>query len=124
MKTVLIIEDNADIRENACEMLELEGYKTLSAPDGKAGIASARQHKPDIILCDIMMPEADGYEVYDTLKTDAATAHIPFIFLTASVQKKDIETGLGMGADGYIKKPFEAEEFFDTIARCLATGSK
>lgn len=124
MKTVLVIEDTTEIRENACEMLELEGYKTISASDGKAGIALAKQSKPDIILCDIRMPKADGYEVFTTLKNDAATTHIPFIFLTASVERKEIEAGLGMGAKGYIKKPFEEQDFFDTIARCLVANAK
>ena len=119
MKTVLVIEDNADIRENACEMLELEGYQVVSAPNGKVGIALAKQIIPDIILSDIMMPEANGYEVFNALKNDPATAHIPFIFLTASVEKKEIETGFVMGAKGYIRKPFEAKEFFDTVKRCL-----
>ena len=119
MKTVLVIEDNADIRENACEMLELEGYKVIFAVNGKAGIEFAKQNKPDIILCDILMPEVDGYEVFNELKKDSVTAHIPFIFLTASVERNEIEVGFGMGAKGYIKKPFEAKGFFDTIKRCL-----
>lgn len=119
MKTVLVIEDNAHIRENACEMLELEGYKAIFAVNGKTGIALAKQSKPDIILCDIEMPEADGYEVFNALRQDSATAQIPFIFLTASVEKKEIAMGLSMGAVGYIKKPFESKELFDTIANCL-----
>ena len=119
MEKVLIIEDNTDIRENACEMLDLKGYKAISAVNGKEGIDLARKTKPDIILCDIMMPEANGYEVFNALKNDPLTAHIPFIFLTASVEKKEIEAGFGMGAKGYIRKPFEAEEFFETIELCL-----
>lgn len=119
MKTILVIEDNEHIRENACDMLELEGYKAIAAPNGKVGITLAKHSSPDIILCDIMMPEADGYEVLTALKNDGATTHIPFIFLTASVQRNEIEAGLRMGAKGYITKPFEAQDFFDTIARCL-----
>lgn len=119
MKTVLVIEDNTVIRENACEMLELEGYKAISAVNGKAGITMAKQNKPDIILCDIMMPEADGFEVLTALKNDATTTHIPFVFLTASVQRKEIEKAFGMGAKDYIKKPFEAIEFFDTITNAI-----
>ncbi len=124
MKTILVIDDNATIRENACEMLELQGYRAIFAVDGKAGIGSAKQNRPDLILCDIMMPGADGYEVFNVLRKDPETARIPFIFLTAAVEKKEIEAGLGMGAKGYILKPFEEEVFFDTIARCLTVDSK
>jgi CheY-like chemotaxis protein len=119
MKTILVIEDNDDIRENTCELLELEGYKVIFAENGKSGLILAMENKPDIILCDIMMPEADGYEVFNELKNDPATAAIPFIFLTASVEKKAVEMGLGMGAKGYIQKPFDPQELFDTIIRCL-----
>lgn len=119
MKTVLLIEDNHDIRENTHEMLELEGYKVLVAMNGKIGLALAREKIPDIILCDIMMPEADGYEVFNGLKNDQSTAGIPFIFLTASAEKSEVEAGLGMGANGYIRKPFEPEELFETLSKCL-----
>ncbi len=119
MKTILVIEDNNDIRENTCELLELWGYKVISAMNGKAGLALAKENKPDLILCDIMMPEANGYEVFSGLKNDADTSGIPFIFLTASAEKKEVEAGLGMGAKGYIRKPFEPEELFETLERCL-----
>lgn len=119
MKTVLIIEDNPDIRENACEMLELKGYKAIFAENGQIGIDLAKLEKPDIILCDIIMPEVDGYNVFIALKKDPNTANIPFIFLTASIERKTIESEFGKGADGYIRKPFEDTEFFDTIAKCL-----
>jgi CheY-like chemotaxis protein len=121
MKTVLIIEDNNDIRENTCEMLELRGYKVISANNGIVGLALAREIKPDIIFCDILMPESTGYEVFNGLKEDPSTASIPFIFLTASVEKSEVETGLGMGAKGYLSKPFEANELFAMIRKCLNT---
>lgn len=124
MKTILLIEDNHNIRENTCELLELEGYKVISAMNGSNGITLAEEKKPDIILCDIWMPETNGYEVFNTLKNNPATAQIPFIFLSASVEKKEVEEGLGMGAHGYIKKPFQAEELFDTVASCLAAVVK
>jgi CheY-like chemotaxis protein len=120
MKTILVIEDNVDIRENTCELLELEGYNVLFADNGKTGLILAKEGKPDIILCDIMMPEANGYEVFHELKNDPVMAAIPFIFLTASVEKKAVEMGLGMGAKGYIQKPFDPQELFDAITRCLA----
>ena len=119
MKTVLLIEDNHDISENTLEMLELGGYEVLIAMNGKTGLTLAKEKIPDIILCDIMMPEADGYEVFNGLKQNRLTADIPFIFLTASAEKSEVEAGLGMGADGYIRKPFEPEELFDTISACL-----
>jgi CheY-like chemotaxis protein len=120
MKTVLLIEDNNNIRENTCELLELEGYEVIIAANGKTGLALAKEKKPDIILCDIWMPEKDGYEVFNGLNSDAETAGIPFIFLTGSVEKKEIAAGFAMGAKGYIKKPFDTKELFDTVARCLA----
>jgi CheY-like chemotaxis protein len=119
MKRILLIEDNNDIRENACELLELEGYKVIQAANGRSGLILAREHLPDIILCDVMMPEADGYEVFNGLKTDPLTAAIPFVFLTSSVEKKEVETGISMGANGYIRKPFDSEELFEVITHCL-----
>ena len=120
VKTVLVIEDKLEIRENTCELLELQGYKVIFAENGKTGLAMAKKNKPDIILCDILMPEANGYEVFAGLKNDAGTRHIPFVFLTASAELKEVEAGLVMGAKGYIRKPFEPDELFETIERCLA----
>ncbi len=119
MKTVLVIEDNKEIRENTCELLELKGYDVISAVNGKIGLALAKEKLPDIVLCDIMMPEINGYEVFASLKEDAETANIPFVFVTASVERSEVETGLGMGADGYIRKPFDSKELFETISNCL-----
>lgn len=119
MATVLVIEDNLDIRENICELLELEGFNVIFAENGKAGFSLAKEKKPDIILCDIMMPQLNGYEVFRKLKDHAATSSIPVIFVTASVEKKDIRAGLAMGAHGYIQKPFDPQELFGMIAECL-----
>lgn len=119
MKTILLIEDNNDIRENTCELLELEGYKVILALNGKTGLILAAEHLPDLILCDIMMPEANGYEVFKGLQANPATRIIPFIFLTASVERKEVAAGLEMGANGYIRKPFEPEELFDVIRKSL-----
>lgn len=122
MKTILVIEDNKEIRENTIELLELKGYHVVSAMNGKIGLDLAKAERPDMILCDIMMPQMNGYEVFAALKEDAATVGIPFVFVTASVERAEVETGLGMGADGYIRKPFEAKELFDTISSCLKKG--
>ena len=119
MKTILVIEDNDYIRENTCEILEMAGYHVSCADDGRAGIASARENKPDIILCDIMMPEANGYTVLNELRNNPETAHIPFIFLTASAEKSEVKAGLGMGAEGYVRKPFSTEELLEAIDLCL-----
>jgi CheY-like chemotaxis protein len=119
MATILLIEDNLEIRENITEILELEGYTILSAVNGRKGLTLARESLPDLILCDIMMPEMNGYEVFGSLKKEVSTADIPFIFVTASVEKKDIQVGLDMGAAGYIRKPFDNDELVKTIQSCL-----
>ncbi|MBI3135168.1 MAG: response regulator [Bacteroidetes bacterium] len=119
MKTILLIEDNNDIRENTAELIELSGYNVIPAANGKRGLELARQHRPDIVLCDIFMPVADGYSVLRGMKDDPELSHIPFIFLTASVEKKEVENGMGMGAQGYISKPFDSDELFSTISGFL-----
>lgn len=119
MKTILIIEDNLEIRENTCEILDLEGYNVIAAANGAIGLELAKENLPDMILCDIFMPKLNGYEVFEELKKDANTKNIPFVFLTASADKYEVETGLGMGADGYIRKPFEHDELMNQIELCL-----
>lgn len=120
MKRILVIEDNYEILENTLELLELEGFIVFSANNGIDGIALANKEMPDVILCDIMMPGIDGYEVLRSLKDNPVTRKIPFIFLTASVERKDVQTGFEMGAQGYIRKPFEMEELYKTIASCTS----
>ena len=119
MKTVLLIEDNLPIRENTYEMLEMEGYKVMVAENGKKGLEIVAEIIPDIIVCDILMNEGDGYHVLNTLKSDAATASIPFIFVTAKAEKKDVASALVMGANAYLTKPYEPQELFDSIASSL-----
>jgi CRP-like cAMP-binding protein/DNA-binding NarL/FixJ family response regulator len=115
MPSVLVIEDNNDIRENTAEILELAGYKTFSAENGKRGVEVALKEKPDLIVCDIMMPELDGYGVLHLLKKNADTQNIPFIFLTAKIERADFRKGMEMGADDYITKPFEDIELLNAI---------
>src|SRR5690606_41845304 len=105
--TVLIIEDNDDIREGTAEILELTGYRVITAAEGKTGVDMAMKHHPDLILCDIMMPELDGYGVLYMLGRHEETQHIPFIFLTAKSEKADVRKAMEMGADDYLTKPFE-----------------
>ncbi len=120
MKTVLIIEDNLEIRENTAELLELGGYNVVSAENGRQGLAMAVKVKPDIILCDIMMPEVNGYEVIRELKANAETAAIPFVYVTASGEKSEVKLAMDMGANGYVRKPFDTKELMQVISRCLA----
>lgn len=122
-KKILIIEDNADIRENIAELLELSGYTIITAQDGKLGAKMALHHLPDLILCDIMMPVLDGYGVLHILSKHKETIHIPFIFLTAKAEKSDIRKGMTLGADDYITKPFEETDLLNAIENRLRKSS-
>jgi CheY-like chemotaxis protein/CRP-like cAMP-binding protein len=115
MKTLLLIEDNPEMRENTTEILELAGYKVISAENGKAGVDAALKSHPDLIICDVMMPELDGYGVLHVLGKNPKTAGIPFIFLTAKAEKEDFRKGMNLGADDYITKPFSDSELMDAI---------
>lgn len=114
-KNILIIEDNKDIREGTAEILELADYEVLQAENGKQGVELAGKHIPDLILCDIMMPELDGYGVLHLLGKNPQTAGIPFIFLTAKTERQDMRKGMEMGADDYLTKPFDDVELFNAI---------
>lgn len=115
MKTILLIEDNEDIRDNMAEILEMSNYKIHTAADGKEGVAAAIQHKPDLIVCDIMMPVLDGYGVIHMLQKHPDTQNIPFIFLTAKAERAEIRKGMDLGADDYITKPFSGTELLNAI---------
>jgi two-component system, sensor histidine kinase and response regulator len=113
---ILVIEDEESIRENILELLEAENFEGIGATDGKVGIKMAIAQIPDLILCDMMMPEIDGHGVLKALRSDPITATIPFIFLTAKADKSDIRTGMEMGADDYITKPCTPQELLKAIA--------
>ena len=113
MKTILLIEDDADMRDNTAEILELANYRVLKAENGRRGVELARKDKPDLVLCDIMMPELDGYGVLHLLGRDPATAELPFIFLSAKAERGDVRKGMELGADDYITKPFEEGELLN-----------
>lgn len=115
MKTILIIEDNTEVRENTAEILELASYRVLQAANGKAGVELAQKARPDLIICDIMMPVLDGYGVIHLLNKNPETAGIPFIFLTAKSERLDFRKGMEMGADDYISKPFDDIELLNAI---------
>ena len=114
-KKILVIEDNLEMRENIAEILELSNYDTVTAEDGKKGVTAAKSELPDLIICDVMMPELDGYGVLHMLGKDPSTLSIPFIFLTAKSESVDVRKGMGMGADDYITKPFEEMDLLDAI---------
>lgn len=115
MTKILVIEDEKSVRENILELLESEDFDTLSAANGKVGLQLAGLEIPDLILCDMMMPELDGYGVLTSLRTEAATATIPFIFLTAKSSRSDFRQGMDMGADDYLTKPFTRTELLSAI---------
>ena len=115
MKKVLVIEDNQDIRENTAEILELSNYSVTTASNGKEGVEQARLHKPDLILCDIMMPELDGYGVLHMIQKNPELQQTPFIFLTAKTEQSDMRKGMSLGADDYIPKPFDPTDLLNAI---------
>ncbi|MDI1255460.1 MAG: response regulator [Flavobacterium sp.] len=115
MSKVLVIEDNNEIRENITEILELATYKVSIAQNGTQGVALATKDLPDIILCDIMMPELDGYGVLYLLNKNPTTTNIPFIFITAKSERLDLRKGMEMGADDYLTKPFGRLELLNAI---------
>jgi CRP-like cAMP-binding protein/CheY-like chemotaxis protein len=115
MKSILVIDDNPEIRDNTAEILELAGFKTFTAENGKQGVDIAIKEKPSLIVCDIMMPELDGYGVLHLLRKNAETQYIPFIFLTAKTERTDLRKGMEMGADDYITKPFDDIELLNAI---------
>ncbi|WP_317128899.1 response regulator [Chitinophaga silvisoli] len=119
MKTILLIEDNDDIRENTAEILELANYKVLTAENGKTGVELALEHQPDLVVCDIMMPVLDGYGVLHLLQKNPDVQDTPFIFLTAKSERGDFRKGMEMGADDYITKPFSGTDLLNAVERRL-----
>jgi DNA-binding response OmpR family regulator len=121
--TILVIDDNKDIRENTAEILDLAGYTTYMAENGKIGVETALKEKPSLIVCDIMMPELDGYGVLHLIRKNRETANTPFIFLTAKTERNDFRKGMEMGADDYITKPFEGIELLNAVEIRLKKAS-
>ena len=113
--SILVIDDNKDIRENTAEILDLAGYTTYMAENGKQGVEIALKKKKSLIVCDIMMPELDGYGVLHLIRKNRETEHTPFIFLTAKTERNDFRKGMEMGADDYITKPFEGIELLNAV---------
>ncbi|HET9503069.1 MAG TPA: response regulator [Hymenobacter sp.] len=116
MPTLLLIEDHALIRENTAELLELAGYAVLTAENGKLGIEQALATRPDLVICDIMMPVLDGYGVLQIFNQHPQLAGVPFIFLTAKTERADLRRGMALGADDYLTKPFDSSELLSAVA--------
>ena len=123
MKKLLLIEDDLVLRENTAEILMLSNFEVITASNGLEGVALAKNSMPDIIVSDIMMPELDGHGVLEILANDEHTKYIPFIFLSAKTERKDVRKGMNMGADDYITKPFEEEELISAIESRIAKAS-
>jgi DNA-binding response OmpR family regulator len=119
MKRVLVIEDEAELRANVARFLKAEGYEVETAANGAAGIEAACARQPDLIVCDIAMPEMDGFGVLFSLRENVTTRSIPFIFLTASTRTYDRQWGVELGADDYITKPFKLEQLLAAIRKRL-----
>jgi two-component system, sensor histidine kinase and response regulator len=123
MKKILVIEDELSVGSNILEILESGGFAGLLATNGKMGVQLAKEQVPDLIVCDIMMPDMDGYAVLEALRAQLETAAIPFIFLTAKTTRDDVRHGMNLGADDYITKPFRRTELLDAIAVRLAKAT-
>lgn len=115
MKKILVIEDETDVREVVLDILEAENFDVIGAPNGRIGVEMATAERPDLILCDVMMPELDGYGVLAALRSSPVTAAIPFIFLTAKATRSDLRQGMDLGADDYLTKPFTRDEMLGAI---------
>lgn len=119
MKKILIIEDNDEIRENTAELLQLHDYDVFTAEEGGEGFKMAKMHEPDLILCDIMMPETDGRRFLKLAKADSMVGKIPLIFFSAGTSSPQIQRALINASDGFLKKPFTEEELLTTVKQFL-----
>lgn len=121
---ILLIEDSPTLRELVLQILEIENYAVAVAEDGEIGLRLARETLPDLVLCDIAMPKMNGHELLRTLRADPATARLPFIFITAKAERSDLRTGMDLGADDYLTKPFGADELLSAVQTRLARQGK
>lgn len=119
MKKILVIEDDVSVGTNILEILQSGGFEVIIAEHGESGVELAKQHLPDLIICDIMMPGLDGYGVLTALREEPTTAMIPFVFLTAKTTRDDLRQGMNLGADDYITKPFRRTELLDAVTARL-----
>ena len=115
MKTILVVEDETDILETLVDLFDLEGYAVYSAQNGAAALKLARQHHPDLIVSDVMMPQMDGFEMFAALRRDTTTSGIPVVFLTALIDNSDAQRGIAMGVNAYLTKPFTNQDLLDVV---------
>ena len=115
MKRILVIDDDARLRDHYAQILRLEGFEVMEARNGREGVDRARRETPDLVLCDITMPEMNGHRVLETLRSEPRTAHVPFVFLTGWNEQEDVRTGMNLGADDYLTKPVVPDELTATI---------
>jgi CheY-like chemotaxis protein len=120
---ILIIEDQATMRRNVALMLQLEGFYAITAANGVEGLETARRERPELILCDVMMPEMDGHAFLRALREDECLRHTPFIFLTAKGDRNDVREGMGLGADAYLTKPVVREDLLAAVHQWLKTAT-
>ena len=120
MSKILIIEDQPQMRRNIAFMLEMEGFKVFTADNGRQGLDLVREHEPDLVICDVMMPQLDGYAVLEAVRKEPATATLPFIFLTAKADKPDVRQGMNLGADDYLTKPVGRVDLLAAVRTRLA----
>ena len=112
---ILVIDDDAKVRRQMAALLAAEGYETVEARNGREGVDLAKKESPDLVLCDITMPEMNGHRVLESLRADAVTAHLPFIFLTGWGEREDLRTGMNLGADDYLVKPIEPADLLTAV---------
>jgi DNA-binding NarL/FixJ family response regulator len=124
MTTILLIEDNASMRRNIAQILEIESFRVQTAPDGLAGIQLLREQRPDLVICDIMMPGMGGYEVLAQVRADVAMASLPFIFLTAKGEMPDLRLGMSLGADDYLAKPVSSVDLLKAVRARLQRATQ
>src|SRR5215813_4279751 len=117
MAKILVIEDEAELRTNVARLLKAEGFEVLTAENGAVGVDTAGALLPDLIICDISMPEMDGFGVLFSLRENVTTSHIPFIFLTASTRTYDRNFGVELGANDYITKPFKLQDLLEAVKK-------
>ena len=115
MTKILVIEDDAPIRDKIVTVLKYENYDVIDAPNGREGVASAQQNRPDLIICDVLMPDMNGYSALAALRDDPITSDIPVIFLTVAASRADMRKGMELGADDYITKPYTVEELLAAV---------
>lgn len=123
MKKILVIEDDANIRESLVELLEMKSFELLSADNGADGLKIAQENTPDLIVCDVMMPGMNGYEVVEAIRKDSRMKNLPFIFLSAKAMDSDVDYGKKLGANSYLTKPFRAQDLFMVVDELLKNNS-